>query len=96
MGKNKKENELIGYCIYRHIDKKLFLYILFVESKLRKCGYGKMILNYLEKVCKHIIVPTLNSAVNFYKSNGFSETLKYRYISKIIIEDGIVLEKKND
>jgi GNAT superfamily N-acetyltransferase len=93
MGCSKNKNELIGYCVFRYINKKLFLYILYVEPKLRGCGYGKMILNYLEKNYEHIIVPSLRNIINFYKLNGFTQTDKYKYLSEIIIEEGIVLEK---
>jgi len=73
----KIDNQIIGFIEYAKIYDKAELNFIFVKEEYRKNGYAQKLFDYMLNDLNDISNITLevninnNSAINFYKKNGF-------------------------
>lgn len=92
-----EDNDILGFIQILSLYETLEIINVVVESSNRGAGIGTKLLNYvIEKFNpEHVLLEvreTNESAINFYKKNGFIEIRKIK--NYYGTEDGIVMERK--
>jgi GNAT superfamily N-acetyltransferase len=87
---------LIYYITQNNKEIKFYLLIFSINKKYRGCGYGSDFMNYYINYCKKyknqynkskcIILHSLYSSYNFYKSLGFIDITNNKYKYKKIYQ----------
>ena len=94
----EEENDIKGVLIYEFFYDRIEIDYIIVDFNYRKIGIGSKLLNYIEdkhKIAKNITLEVRESnesAIRFYKKNGFNEIIKRKNYYK---EEDAILMLKN-